>query len=1176
MKLLSLRLHGFKSFADRTTLDFREGVTAIIGSNGCGKSNIADSIRWVLGEQRASAIRGSKMEEVIFQGTARRRPVNLAEVVLVFDNQSGRVAVPQTEIEVARKVFREGGSEYSLNRNPCRLRDVTGLLRDTGLGSNAYAIIEAGMIETLLSDRAEERRMLFEEAAGIGRYKDSRHAATRRLEAAEADLARLQDLLGEVESKVRTLARQKRRAERHRELQARRLDLEVAIARAEIESIGAELGAGELRRAELQESTRSAATERTTAEALVEERRLEAATLARSRAEAAERLEQVRRQLDAREREVLVADERRTHATLRIEQLVRERSELAERIASLASEVERSSEAQHRQRGVLETLRERLEERSEENRSVRHSVQAERAASDAAAARARDLTREIAGAEGERAAAERRRREAEERLTNLSGSREALSSQLGDLSEQTELWAVRSDEVQGLLDEATERVAYLQEKLAAERAREQAARERLRTAEDEVTRLGAQLEAREAFERGYEGFSPAVAAIMAARGRFPGVLGPLADFVGAGAGAVRAPEVEIFLGSLLQALVVADLATARMLRDWFRDEWDEGGTLTLLPLRGNDGSDQGSDVLPTRAELWVERLLADLRPEDGDPLVRAVPGEARVGREGEMMDARGVVRLTRGTGEGGILARREEVVRLRAGVERAAAEHDLASRERDGVRRSLAEVEQSLLEAEERRRVHEAELRRVEMDTAAHQHHRGRLQRDRDTLEQTLASLERTIAESAAAITKVEARLVRLSDEVTSSGADDTRARERLAELEAVWEEARDQESELRVAVARAESDLRETERRLGSARNASLSAADRLAEIDREAGELRGSLEGLAGVRERAGDQIQELFGTRDREAAALSLVDARLAEVDSELAELGERVRAARRGETESGEEGHRLDLAIADLRSRLERARERLEVEWGRPWDALVASASPVEDGDPEQWRRELRATGVQLEGIGPVNMLAVEEHEEEERRLAFLESQRADLVGARDDLLNAIRQINRTAREVFMETFTAVRENFQRVFQSLFQGGECDLWLATPDDPLESAIEIQASPKGKRTQRIHLLSGGERTLTALALLFALYLVKPSPFCVLDEVDAPLDESNVARFLHLLHDFKAETQFIVITHNPRTMEAADWVYGVTMEEPGVSTIVGVEMLRDWVGGSAVAVNT
>jgi chromosome segregation protein len=355
-------------------------------------------------------------------------------------------------------------------------------------------------------------------------------------------------------------------------------------------------------------------------------------------------------------------------------------------------------------------------------------------------------------------------------------------------------------------------------------------------------------------------------------------------------------------------------------------------------------------------------------------------------------------------------------------------------------------------------------------------------------------------------------------------------------------------------------------ERALSEALNGADAARRRAATLEAEAEELRRSLEGLSGIRERAGDQVETLFAERDRLAADVANLDTRLGELEAELAAAEERARAARRREAEAAEARHRIELERAELEGRVVRARERLEVEWARPWEVLVASANPVEEGDADAWRAEVRETLQQIDALGPINMLAVQEHEEEDRRLTFLLEQQADLTKARDDLAAAIRQINRTAREVFMSTFDQVRENFKRTFQSLFQGGECDVWLADPDDPLESPIEIQASPRGKKTQRIHLLSGGERTLTALSLLFAIYLVKPSPFCLFDEVDAPLDEANVGRFIQLLNDFKGQTQFIVITHNPRTMESADWIYGVTMEEPGVSSIVGVELEGAW----------
>jgi chromosome segregation protein len=526
MRLKTLRLHGFKSFADRTALDFREGVTAIVGSNGCGKSNIADAVRWVLGEQRASAIRGAKMEEVIFQGTARRRPLNFAEVSLHFDNESGRVPIPQTELEVTRKVFREGGSEYALNRASCRLRDIQGLLRDTGLGSNAYAIIEATMIETLLSDRADERRTLFEEAAGIGKYKDSRQAAMRRLDAADADLTRLDDLIAEVESKVRTLARQKRRAERHRELQSRRLALEVAIARAELAELETSLAGASAERNHLDEIERIAAAERAAAEAIIEERRIEASELGRRRTARSAQLEAVRNRLDEREREILVSEERRTHGEFRMKQLADERSAIESGWDAMEAEITaRVSECRRLAAAVAEARR-RADERAGANRELRSILTAERAATDAVAEAARSLAREIATNEGERMGAERRGREARDRLAELRDELERVRLELNQMTGQTELWESQADEVRSRLIAADEALDTAREELTVLRGREQRAREELRAADDRLATLTAQIEARDALERSYEGFSPAVSAIMAHRDDFPGVHGP--------------------------------------------------------------------------------------------------------------------------------------------------------------------------------------------------------------------------------------------------------------------------------------------------------------------------------------------------------------------------------------------------------------------------------------------------------------------------------------------------------------------------------------------------------------------------------------------------------------------------------------------------------------------------
>ena len=1174
MKLRTLQLHGFKSFADRTVIELRDGVTAIVGSNGCGKSNTADAVRWVLGEQRASALRGGKMEEVIFQGSVRRRPLNYAEVSLVFSNEDGSVPIPQTEIEITRKVFREGGSEYSLNRAACRLRDIHDLLRDTGLGSDAYSIIESGMIDSILSERAEERRAMFEEAAGIGRYKDRRRAAQRRMEQAEGDLSRLGDLVAEVESKVRSLARQRRRAQRYEELQARRLDLEVALAAAEAASLVTALAEGERRLAELERIVGDAAVERSTAETEVQTLRLESADLVRRRAESAAALAGARERLDAREREILLADERRGHAELRIAQLARERGELTERLARYTADVERLTTERERAGARVDGLRERLEARVAENEGLRATLAAHRRGSESAAARERELARRTAAAEGERAAAERRHAEGTERAATLAARVGGLGDEIGRVGAQTELWSGEAERLRDRLAAFSSSADSAREEMRVLRGREAPLRDRLRAAQDLVSRLAAQVSAREAMERSYDGFSPAVSALMAIRERFPGVLAPLADFVRAGSADPRtAAAVESFLGSLLQALVVSDLDAARRVRRWFRDEWRGGGTLLLLPLDapgaapalagaaghlGVAGSGEGAG--------WVSAFLDGLIVLAGEDPLGPAGGAPRVDSLGDTVDARGVIRLGQPlTGEG-ILARREALARLRDEVIDAEVALDRLVRDRDEIVSRLAEVEESAREAEELRRVTENELRRLEADTAAHGHRRGRLEREREEVDAAIAAARRGAAEGAARVAELDALLAELHASAAAARDEAERAGAGLAELDAAWEDARDEESELRVALARAEGELRETERALAAAGSSAAGARGRGVTLEAEAAELRRSLEGLSGIRERAGGEVETLFAERDRHAAAVANLDTRLAEVESAVARDEERARVARRRESEGGEERHRRQLERAEQEGRLIRVRERLEVEWGRPWDALVAAARPAGEGAADDWRREAGEAAREVEALGPINMLAVAEHDEEEARLRFLVEQRDDLTRARDDLASAIRQINRTARELFMATFTTVRANFQRTFQSLFLGGECDVWLTDPDDPLESPIEIQASPVGKKTQRIHLLSGGERTLTALSLLFGIYLVKPSPFCLFDEVDAPLDESNVGRFIQLLDDFKDETQFIVITHNPRTMESADWIYGVTMEEPGVSTVVGVELQGAW----------
>jgi len=1174
MKLRALHLHGFKSFADPTDIDFHDGVTAIVGPNGCGKSNISDAIRWVLGEQRPTAIRGSKMEEAIFQGSVHRRPVNRGSVRMTVSNEDGALPVPFEEVEVGRTVYRDGGSDYFINRSACRLKDVLDLCRDTGLGANAYSVIENRMIDAILSDRADERRGLFEEASGIGKYKDRRKTAIRRLDRAESDLERLEDLIGEVQRKVRSLARQKGKAERYRELRTRRLSVEVAVVRNDLERLTGRLEEVEEILDRDEERGQGMVAELRAAEAEFEELRLRQVEAEKERSAAASALDEIRTDLASWERDLAVADERAGYAERRLGQIQEERSEARERISDLSGSAERLRGERAEKAEELERLQGDLEELRERAARVRERLLEARESVESVESRERELARRGAQLEGDAESAEAQAAELERRRGQIRAELEEAHDALSDLRSQGDLFSDRVEVLEAEVAEARDEVEGLRSRLEEAREEAEGARSRELELQDRAGSLAARLTALESMEKAREGMGAAVRAVVEAG--LDGVVGTVADYVSAPAELARA--VERYLGPLARGVVVRDGDAVEGVRAWFDDRGDQGGGLVLLPLDRAPAAERGGSLLEaveTRGEgaAWVRALLDGVDLVDDDAL--APPGEAgreRVARSGAVVDARGIVRLGNPTGEPGVLERRSRIEALEEETAEARRKAREAREEREEaqerVRRLDAELEEArdaLREAEDRRREAEAEV-------AARDDERSRMDRRKDEL---VRQLEGAKAARARALERAEsAREDREALLEEEEGLHQRRqeARAALDRVQEEWEEVRSEESSLAVRVTRLEGEVDRLDERLEEVRRSRADAEERVEALDREEAGLEAELEEARELRREGEEATEALFEARDAAEEELREKDRAMNEVAEELDRAERRVREARAAEREASDERHQLELERQELEGRIGRIQDRLEGEWGRPLERLMEDAEPVE-GDPEELEEELRQIVRDLERIGPVNMLAVEEHEEESARLDFLESQRDDLVEARDDLQKAIREINQTATALFMETFEEAREKFRDTFQRLFQGGEADLWLEDPDDPLESAVEIHASPKGKKTQRIDLLSGGERALTALSLLFGIYRVKPSPFCVLDEVDAPLDENNIGRFIRLLQEFKDQTQFVVITHNPRTIESADWIYGVTMEEPGVSSVVGVQLHEALEAGGSAA---
>ncbi|NNK47699.1 MAG: chromosome segregation protein SMC, partial [Gemmatimonadetes bacterium] len=1034
-----------------------------------------------------------------------------------------------------------------------------------GLGANAYSIIEARMIDAILSDRAEERRALFEEAAEVGRYKDRRRTALRRLDQAEHDLDRLEDVLGEVRSKVRSLGRQRGRARKYEDLKERRLQLEVAVADVRLQDMESRLREAETglqvlkrRQPEQEAHLRQRETE-------AENLRLHLVEGERGRSEVAGELEHTRERAEGLERDRLLALERVSTAEARIRAITVDlegvharRGELDQNVADLEAEIGRARAELTASADGMEAL----EAAVEDLRAGRQAVEGREQEALAALAQ---VIREAGALEAEGEAVRERTREWERELERRTEQIEGLQGTVGEsMGRMAEL------------EEAHERAAAhhtaLESKVAEARVADRDLREQLRRARDLVGALESEVSSTGAVASGLasmlaEGkdLPPAVADLLAEMGTEEGVLGVLAD-------ALEAPRdlrtaVESHIGPLLSAVLVRDWKTVRVVRDWLGGRDGEEGVV-LLPVDPGPRRASGEPLsgLAQRVALtgpgkaWALFLLGEVEVGADDHLG---PREgAWVTADGSGQDERGVVRLGRPTAGAGALRRRGELVELEARLK--------------AVRLELAAAREAALSTESEAAKAGQELARLERDLAEATVSSRNAEAERDTVAGRLDRARLAVEEVGARVTELEGLLAsanrsdpgdderRSALETRRVQAEDVLARERAGHMSATaeWERENSVLQELRLELTRREAAVGALLERQARAREAIEELARR---ADGLAKDLEEQEQTIEGSRAAIASGEEELVGLLERRSELSVRVREAQEGLDERRAELEERetaLRTERQSERESAEQRHALELDVAQLRGNRANVRERLEAEWESTFEELRSRVEQPEEGVAEDWAHELENIRTRLAGIGPVNLLAAQEFEEEKERLDFLEAQKGDLEKARADLHDSIRRINESASTAFSRVFSEVRENFHRIFRTLFEGGDADVWLEDPDDPLDSPIEISASPRGKKTQRIHLLSGGERALTALALLFAIYLAKPSPFCVMDEVDAPLDETNIGRFTAMLERFKGDTQFVVITHNARTIEAADWIYGVTMQELGVSKIVSVEI--------------
>ncbi|HPC81900.1 MAG TPA: chromosome segregation protein SMC [Thermoanaerobaculaceae bacterium] len=1158
VRLASLTLEGFKSFAGRTELSFPGAIVAIVGPNGAGKSNLADAIAWVLGEQSARLLRSQSMADVIFAGSPRRPALGGASVALHLVAEDDRWEATGRRLEISRRVLRDGTSDYRIGGRRVRLKDVLDHLMDAGLGTRSYAIIEQGRIGQVLSVRATERRVLFEEAAAITKFRARRHEAELKLAETRANLVRLADVASEVRRSLEAARRQARRAERHRELRsalgAVRAQLFAARRRAVVELVARRQD--ELTAAQLVDAR--AAAELGGCEAALEALRADLdASLERV---AAARQAEAEANARAQRREAEETAARRTHAeALARRDAARQESE---ELGQAIRDREQRGAALEGAAGAAAAVATQAEEAAATAATAaRHSEEAARTASSRAEEARRQLLAAASAASEARNRAHRLAVEIEQsgyQRTRLHGEQQRLQAALDQ--------AATADEL------ASTRVAELgAEAVAAEQARGEL-RQRHESATARIAELAAARDRagharwqahheRLAVQRALEA-ARALPGVLARAVPSEKLLGTVADFLDPDP--AQAALCDRAWGELLTRPVLADEAA---LADLVRRRVKGEGRLELvvadrsLPARpsplveaaGARPEDLGwlAAALPRVAVADTDEDASRLAAADPE-LVVLLPGGGR--RRGTLVEL-----PTSRTAAPGVLELRQRERALAASEAEAAAEELRHSQELADLQARTAELQQELQAADQRVRERAEALAAATSAQQALHRERLRLERELEALAGEAQRLEREVEALASRQAAAVAEAERLEQHAAArEGEVDVLAREA--------ERSRDAASAARAEAERARGAAAlARERALGAAREVERHRQDieelraRRARTQREAGEQE-ELAAAAG-REAAAAQAElaELLARKaaaGREAQTLAAATEALRARAEEAAAAAERARAAHLA---SRDAAHAAELTLAEARAAMARVDEAIALTLGS--EAVLPAEAPPEASLPGLETEETRLQQ-ELEALGPVNELAVAERDELEERHRFLGAQRRDLERSLASLGSTIDELDQTCAQRFLATLEEANRAFDEVFRDLFGGGEARAELSDPESPLESGIEIRVRPPGKHTQSVLLLSGGEKALAAIALLLALFRIRPSPFCLLDEVDAPLDDVNVERLCRLLRDMSADTQFLLITHNRRTMAHADVLYGVTMEEPGVSRVVSVRL--------------
>ena len=1168
MYISDLELHGFKSFAHKTHVKFDNGITAIVGPNGCGKSNIVDALRWVLGEQRPTLLRSSSMSNVIFNGTAKKKALGMADVSLTFVNNKAILPVEYSELTITRRLYRSGDSEYLINNTPCRLKDIMELFMDTGMSSDAYSVIELKMVEEILNDRNNDRRKLFEEAAGVTRYKEKRRQTLRKLDETLKDLQRLEDLLIEIRKKARSLERQAGKAVKAKKLKNELVHLDKAYNRHEYVRLQNEL-------TPLNESITKAEEEKRELAQNVQklemaEEKARNTLLEKEKAEA--EVKRVVSQLHSAIRELQtgieitsekIKNEKSVIQQYRsdVEQSKNDLKELKEHKEAAEKQLARLEKEKETSKQSLEQSKETFSEVQQKYSSIRHDLyELEISISD--------VNQKLTGLQSSRIKLESKLENSENDEVRILRDIENFEDEIANANGELGLLREKKEKAYDSLDEKEEKLERITAaKSEAERAREQF-RDEIRTLKSRMDAVESEKTLLTNLAESNDALPESVAYLKKNHSGEFELLESVGDVLQTSLEYTTA--LETALGEAINYVLVSDFDEARKAALILKEQ--KQGEATFIPLNALNDSyprteNSVADLIRTQPEfepvasLLLGSIVITDTQDDAEEVVKNRTGISAVAKTGELISPHRFLKGGSKKKQTGIrLGLQDKLEKL--GAEGSVIQNELEEKEADlqktqkaivsldpaELRKEIKQAQQSGRELEQKMSRYQSQIQVYEKNISDLKTRKESLSGNRNSAVQELEELHPKQKEYQQKITELSRKKEEQQEKLQALEEERAIAQNRYNDARLKHQDMENKAENIRRDIDRATSGIENIGKRLESRVELMEAGKKKIVQFQEE---IENSKQRLAGLKEKKQEADEKLA-----EAEKAS------ARQRGEINEYERELKGIQKKKEVNLELVHHLTMAKEKLEMQAQGISDHIWETYEILMDQLEEELD--EEMEPAEAKERIAVIRQKLNRIGEVNPLAIEEYEEEKERLDFYEEQIEDLHGAEKEMRETIREINQTATARFNETFDKIRANFKTVFNTLFHEDDfCDLIIEEDsEDPLEAKIDIKANPKGKRPSSINQLSGGEKTLTAIALLFAIYLVKPSPFCVLDEVDAPLDDANIERFSQMIRKFSDDTQFIIITHNKKTMAKAEMMYGVTMPETGVSRLVGVKL--------------